>query len=62
MPRGPSHVQRLLFIRRARAPGFGPDAIGSLLSLGAPGRRCCASVRKLAAGHLDDVCSRLAER
>lgn len=58
---GPSHVQRLLFIRRARAVGFSLDAIGSLLSLAAPGRRSCASARKLAMGHLDDVRARLAE-
>ena len=58
---GPSHVQRLLFIRRARALGFSLDAIGSLLSLAAPGRRSCASVRKLALVHLDDVRARLAE-
>jgi len=58
---GPSHVQRLLFIRRARALGFSLDAIGSLLSLAAPGRRSCASVRKLALVHLDDVRARLTE-
>jgi MerR family mercuric resistance operon transcriptional regulator len=58
---GPSHVQRLLFIRRARSLGFSLDAIGSLLSLAAPGRRSCASVRKLAMAHLSDVRARLAE-
>jgi MerR family mercuric resistance operon transcriptional regulator len=58
---GPVHVRRLLFIRRARGLGFSLDAIGSLLSLAAPGRRSCASVRKLALGHLTDVRARLAE-
>jgi len=58
---GPVHVGRLLFIRRARELGFSLDAIGSLLSLATPGRRSCASVRKVAMGHLDDVRARLAE-
>jgi MerR family mercuric resistance operon transcriptional regulator len=58
---GPTHVRRLLFIRRARALGFSLEAIGSLLSLAAPGRRSCASVRKVALAHLDDVRARLAE-
>lgn len=54
-------VQRLVFIRRARALGFSLDVIGSLLSLAAPGRRSCASVHKLALRHLEDVRARLAE-
>jgi MerR family transcriptional regulator, mercuric resistance operon regulatory protein len=58
---GATHVQRLLFIRRARALGFSLDAIRSLLSLSAPGRRSCASVRNLAQGHLNDVRARLTE-
>lgn len=58
---GPSHVQRLLFIRRARALGFSLDSIGSLLSLAVPGRRSCASVRRLAMEHLSDVRARLTE-
>jgi MerR family mercuric resistance operon transcriptional regulator len=58
---GVTHVQRLLFIRRARALGFSLDAIRSLLSLAAPGRRSCASVRNLAQEHLDDVRARLSE-
>lgn len=58
---GAAHVQRLLFIRRARALGFSLDAIRSLLSLAAPSRRSCASVRDLAQRHLDDVRARLAE-
>jgi MerR family mercuric resistance operon transcriptional regulator len=55
------HVQRLLFIRRARALGFGLDAVRSLLSLSTPGRRSCESVRNMAQKHLDDVRARLAE-
>lgn len=58
---GASHIQRLLFIRRARALGFSLEAIGSLLSLAAPGRRTCASVRRMALEHLEDVRARLAE-
>lgn len=56
-----SHVERLTFVRRARALGFGLDAIGSLLMLASPGRRSCASVREIALGHLGDVRVRLAE-
>jgi MerR family mercuric resistance operon transcriptional regulator len=58
---GETHVQSLLFIRRARALGFSLDAVRSLLSLSTPARRSCESVRKLAQGHLDDVRARLAE-
>ena len=57
---GPEHLQRLLFVRRARALGFTLEDIASLLTLAAPGRRSCASVRALAAKHLNDVRSRLA--
>ena len=58
---GPEQVRCLLFIRRARALGFSLEVIGSLLSLATPGRRSCASVRKVAMEHLDDVRARLAE-
>lgn len=58
---GAEHEQRLRFIRRARALGFGLDAIGSLLQLAAPGRRSCAAVRELALAHLADVRTRLAQ-
>jgi MerR family mercuric resistance operon transcriptional regulator len=58
---GGEHEQRLRFIRRARALGFGLEAIGSLLQLSAPGRRSCATVRLMALAHLADVRSRLAE-
>lgn len=58
---GPSHIERLLFIRRARALGFSLQAIESLLALAAPGRRSCASVRQVALEHLNDVRARLTE-
>jgi MerR family transcriptional regulator, mercuric resistance operon regulatory protein len=58
---GEVDLQRLRFIRRARALGFTLEAIGSLLALAAPGRRSCASVREIAARHLRDVQERLAE-
>lgn len=58
---GPEHLQRLLFVRRARTLGFPLEDIASLLALAAPGRRSCASVRALAAKHLNDVRSRLAD-
>jgi MerR family mercuric resistance operon transcriptional regulator len=58
---GPEHLRRLLFVRRARALGFTLEDIASLLTLAAPGRRSCASVRALAAKHLNDVQLRLAD-
>ncbi len=58
---GLTDVRRVRFIRRARALGFGLQAIGSLLLLSAPGRRSCASVREIADRQLQDVRVRLAE-
>jgi MerR family transcriptional regulator, mercuric resistance operon regulatory protein len=49
---GPDHVERLRFIRRARALGFGIDNIRALLGLAARGGGSCAQVRDIAAAHL----------
>ena len=58
---GPEHLQRLLFIRRARALGFALEDVASLLTLATPGRRSCASVRELASRHLAAVRARLVD-
>jgi MerR family mercuric resistance operon transcriptional regulator len=54
------HVERLAFVRRARALGFTLEEVRALVSLaGAPGDSCAQS-RALAAGHLADVRARIA--
>lgn len=56
-----AHVERLAFVRRARALGFTLDEVRALVALaGAPGGNCAAS-RALAAGHLADVRARIAD-
>lgn len=56
----PVHVQRLAFIRHARALGFGIENIRTLLTLAAPGHRSCAEVRDIASAHLSEVRTKLA--
>ncbi|MCJ2102313.1 MULTISPECIES: MerR family transcriptional regulator [unclassified Methylobacterium] len=56
----PVHVQRLAFIRHARALGFGIEDIRTLLALAAPGHRSCAEVRDIASAHLSEVRTKLA--
>lgn len=56
----PTHVQRLAFIRHARALGFGIEDIRALLTLAAPGHRSCAEVRDIASAHLSEVRIKLA--
>jgi MerR family transcriptional regulator, mercuric resistance operon regulatory protein len=58
---GPAETRVLAFIRRGRELGFGLDDIRALLALGAPGRASCADVREIAAHHLDDIRSRIAD-
>ncbi|TLG71872.1 helix-turn-helix domain-containing protein [Methylocystis sp. B8] len=55
------HVQRLVFIRRARELGFSIEQIRTLLALAEPSRSSCAEVREVAATHLDDVRAKLAD-
>ena len=51
----PEHVQRLHFIRRARALGFGIEGIRTLLTLSAGAADSCTQAREIAAAHLADV-------
>lgn len=55
------HVQRLKFVRRARELGFGIDAIRALLALAKGDNRSCQKVRDIAAVHLADVRTKLAD-
>ena len=57
---GEADVSRLAFIRHARALGFPPDAVRSLLALNDQPERECEEVRDLARGHLMEVTERLA--
>jgi MerR family mercuric resistance operon transcriptional regulator len=49
------HVQRLSFIRRARALGFTLDEVRTLLSLSETNEQACADVKEVASAHLADV-------
>ena len=55
------HVRRLTFIRRARELGFALEDIRALLELAEPGRVSCGEVQKIAARHLHNVRSKLAD-
>jgi MerR family mercuric resistance operon transcriptional regulator len=54
-------VRRLAFVRRARELGFALEDVRALLRLAAEGNRACAEVRSLAAEHLADVRSKIAD-
>jgi MerR family transcriptional regulator, mercuric resistance operon regulatory protein len=58
---GPAETRLLAFIRRGRELGFGLEEIRALLALGAPGKASCADVREIAAHHLDDIRSKIAD-
>ncbi len=58
---GPEHVERLSFIRRARALGFGIEGIRALLTLSVGAADSCAQAREIAAAHLADVRAKLAD-
>ena len=55
------HVRALGFIRRARELGFSPDEVRAILNLGGPGRACCGEVREIAAHHLKEVRTKMAD-
>jgi MerR family mercuric resistance operon transcriptional regulator len=57
----PEHGERLRFVRRARALGFGLDNIRALLTLAAQDSGSCAQARALAAAHLADVRAKRAD-
>lgn len=56
-----SHVRTLSFVRRARSLGFTPDEVRTILDLGGPGKAPCAEVREIAARHLEQVRSKIAD-
>ena len=58
---GADDVGRLGFVRRARELGFTLDEVRALLGLAGGGHASCAEVRNLAASHLKDVRTRIAD-
>jgi len=54
-------VHTLRFIKRSRALGFSMDEIRELLSLWQDRRRSSASVKKIAAHHIEDLQTRIGE-
>jgi len=56
-----THVRTLGFVRRARGLGFTPDEVRTILDLGGPGEAPCADVREIAAHHLEQVRSKIAD-
>jgi len=54
-------VARLGFVRRSRELGFSIKEVRALLDLAAGGHESCAEARYLAAVHLNDVRSRIAD-
>lgn len=58
---GAGDVGRLGFVRRARELGFTLDEVRALLGLAGGGHASCAEVRNLAASHLKDVRTRIAD-
>lgn len=57
----PEDVSRLRFARRARELGFALDEVRALLNLAAGGQASCLKARDLAASHLNDVRTRIAD-
>jgi MerR family mercuric resistance operon transcriptional regulator len=58
---GPAETRLLAFIRRGRELGFGLEDIRALLALGAPGKASWADAREIAAHHLDEIRSKIAD-
>ena len=54
-------VQRLAFVRRARAAGFGLAQVGALLSLWQDRRRSAREVKRLVQAHVAEIDGRMAE-
>lgn len=58
---GPADVERLRFVRRARALGFSLDEIRTLLDLAPQQEANCAMVQSVAAKHLQNVRAKMAD-
>jgi len=54
-------VRRLAFLRRARELGFSLQDIRALLPLGGPERASCREVRQIAAHHLNEIRTKIAD-
>ena len=55
------NVRILAFIRRSRELGFPLDEIRTLIRLGGPERASCRQVREIAAHHLNDIRTKIAD-
>jgi MerR family mercuric resistance operon transcriptional regulator len=58
---GAEDVRRLSFIRRARELGFSLDEVRAMLRLSDEQGQPCADIREVAAAHLADVRSKIAD-
>ena len=58
---GRSHVERLIFIRRSRELGFALDEVRALLQLAEASNVSCEEVKDLAATHLTEVKTKIAD-
>ncbi|HYM01880.1 MAG TPA: Cu(I)-responsive transcriptional regulator [Stellaceae bacterium] len=56
-----NRVATLRFVHHARTLGFSIEEVGALVALWRDKRRASADVRRLAAGHLDDIDTRITE-
>ena len=56
-----SYERTLGFVRRAKRLGFTPDEVRTIIELGGPERAPCAEVRQIAAHHLQQVRSKIAD-
>lgn len=56
-----NNVHTLRFVKRARALGFSVEDIRELLSLWQDKKRSSAAVKKIAAGHMEDLKRKIAE-
>lgn len=56
-----THVRTLGFVRRAKSLGFTPDEVRTIIELGGPEKAPCAEVREIAAHHLQQVRSKIAD-
>ena len=56
-----SHLRALGFIRRARELGFTAKEVRDILTLGGPANACCDEVRDIAAHHLQQVRTKMAD-
>jgi len=57
----PADVRRLGFLRRARELGFSLEDIRAMLRLGGPERASCREVRQIAAHHLSEIRTKIAD-